>query len=154
MSKQSYVSGFCKAAESNGVDPKRLAGFIVEKRAQASSSGGTDIWGSLKNWLNSLDDTQRALVGGGVGALLGGGIGSLLGGRGWGLGGALLGGLGGAGLINGYNWGGESKPSDSGAAGSGSGSAQNGGKQNFTPDQKARLEALGRERARQRMRGN
>ena len=32
MSKESYIRGFCKAAEAHGVDPVRLAKFAAAKR--------------------------------------------------------------------------------------------------------------------------
>lgn len=32
MSKESYIRGFCKAAEAHGVDPQALAKFAMQKK--------------------------------------------------------------------------------------------------------------------------
>ena len=41
MSKESYVRGFCKAAEAQGVDPNRLAEYI-QKSAKSGSTAFSD----------------------------------------------------------------------------------------------------------------
>lgn len=104
-SASAYEMGFCKYAESQGIDPKFLARFMLSKEAQAAS--GTGFWDNVKNWIDQFktwygnqDSTTKALVGAGGGALLGGAIGSAFNKGGVG---ALLGGLGGAGAALGFD---------------------------------------------------
>ena len=106
MSKQSYVEGFCKAAEAHGVDPYALYELIVPMRKEAQSGG---IWDSVKGVIeqakqkwNDIDPNYKPLVGSLVGGGLGAGAGALAGklfgfgaGRGA-LAGLGIGGLGGA----------------------------------------------------------
>ena len=40
MSKESYIRGFCKAAEAHGVDPQSLAKYAAEKQAQQPLGSG------------------------------------------------------------------------------------------------------------------
>ena len=106
MSKQSYVEGFCKAAEAQGVDPYALYELVVPMRKEAQSGG---IWDSVKGVIeqakqkwNEIDPNYKPLVGSLVGGGLGAGAGALAGklfgfgaGRGA-LAGLGIGGLGGA----------------------------------------------------------
>lgn len=106
MSKQSYVEGFCKAAEAHGVDPYALYELVVPMRKEAQSGG---IWDSVKGVIeqakqkwNEIDPNYKPLVGSLVGGGLGAGAGALAGklfgfgaGRGA-LAGLGIGGLGGA----------------------------------------------------------
>lgn len=45
MSKQSYIRGFCKAAEANGVDPQALAKFAAGEFAGAVPTPGAVVVG-------------------------------------------------------------------------------------------------------------
>lgn len=106
MSKQSYVEGFCKAAEAQGVDPYALYELVVpmrkeaqsEKTAQANAHTGSALdslngWiGKAKSWWNNdLNQWQRDLFSLGSGALAGHAVNRLLGGDG--AGGLFAGGL-------------------------------------------------------------
>lgn len=106
MSKQSYVEGFCKAAEAQGVDPYALYELVVpmrkeaqsEKTAQAKAQTGSTL-DSLNGWIdkakswwnNDLNQWQRDLLSLGGGALAGHTVNRLLGGEG--AGGLIAGGL-------------------------------------------------------------
>lgn len=96
-----YEIGFCKYAESQGVDPKILARVLLLKEAQAAGAQVAGLWDTVRSWLDQFKSwygeqnaATKALIGAGGGALLGGTIGSIFNRGGAG---ALLGGLGGAG---------------------------------------------------------
>lgn len=118
MSKQSYINGFCKAAAANGVDPKALAQFAVQKEAQdaapAAAAGGSGVWGKVMEAINSAkakalkvtknvaqwygDDRNqfaKALIGAGLGSAAGTGLGAALAGKKGLRAGAILGAVGG-----------------------------------------------------------
>lgn len=105
MSKQSYVEGFCKAAEAQGVDPYALYELVVPMRKEAQSRG---IWDSVmerinaaKEWYDKPENANlRPLVNAGIGAVGLGALNKLLGGS-FGRG-AVLGGIGGA--STGVDW--------------------------------------------------
>lgn len=105
MSKQSYVEGFRKAAEAQGVDPYALYDLVVPMRKKAQSGG---IWDSVmerinaaKAWYDKPENANlRPLVNAGIGAVGLGALNKLLGGS-FGRG-AVLGGIGGA--ATGVDW--------------------------------------------------
>lgn len=95
MSKQSYLNGFCKTAEANGVDPKALARFAIEKCSQDGAAAAGDkagMWEAIKAWLESAKNktidpktwewftnrgsSVQSLIGAGAGAALGTGLGA------------------------------------------------------------------------------
>jgi len=95
MSKQSYIMGFCKQAESHGVSPEALAKYAAES--------GTSFWDSVKGAIDSaaaryaqFDEKSRMALNSALGGLAGAGIGGIAAGRGNRLKGALLGALAGA----------------------------------------------------------
>lgn len=107
-----YEIGFCKYAESQGIDPKILARVLLLKEAQAAGAQGVGLWDYVRSQLKSVTDAARgawhsvptqykplagALVGAGGGALGGAAIGGLsgIGARRGALLGAGLGGVGG-----------------------------------------------------------
>ena len=126
MSKQSYMAGFCKAAESNGVDPKALAAFAVEKAAQEAAAAGaapaagaaggeSGVWKnvldainkakaaakgaakSTKDWYGKQNAATKALIGAGLGSAVGTGLGAAVVGKKGLRSGSILGALAGAG---------------------------------------------------------
>ena len=116
MSKQSYIDGFCKKAAENGVDPRALAQFAVQKEAQdaaAAAGGGSDVWGkvmeainkakaktidaakSTAQWYGKQNQAVKALIGAGLGSAAGTGLGAALAGKKGLRAGAILGAVGG-----------------------------------------------------------
>lgn len=110
MSKSTYSAGFCKMASHIGVDPQRLASFVMNKSAgEDRTEPGLavkikeaikDYFEKGRHWYVNRPDWQKSLLGAGAGGLAGAtggaGIGAVLG-KGKGAGkGALLGGLLGA----------------------------------------------------------
>lgn len=117
MSKQSYIDGFCKKAAENGVDPRALAQFAVQKEAQdaaaAAAGGGSDVWGkvmeainkakaktidaakSTAQWYGKQNQAVKALIGAGLGSAAGTGLGAALSGKKGLRAGAILGAVGG-----------------------------------------------------------
>lgn len=73
MSKKSYVEGFCKTAESHGIDPMALAALVAHMEKNAG------ILGDLAaNWAQLSPGARMAISAAGTGAV-GAGIGSLFG---------------------------------------------------------------------------
>ena len=118
MSKQSYKDGFCKASMANGVDPKLLAAYAVEKAAQDSGSAAGDksgFWESLmdminrasvkghqiaedtKTWYGGAHPALKALIGAGIGSAAGTGLAAAVKGKKGLRAGSILGALAGAG---------------------------------------------------------
>ena len=123
MSKQSYKDGFCKAAKANGVDPRFLAEYAVEKAAQAAAGSGagaaaggkSDIWASVmdvinkakaktnefagktKDWYVAQHPAVKALIGAGIGSAAGTGLAAAVKGKKGLRAGSILGALAGAG---------------------------------------------------------
>ena len=117
MSKQSYIDGFCKKAADNGLDPRALAQFAVQKEAQDASAtaagGGSDVWGkvmeainkakaktidaakSTAKWYGKQNQAVKALIGAGLGSAAGTGLGAALAGKKGLRAGAILGAVGG-----------------------------------------------------------
>ena len=120
MSKQSYINGFCKAAAANGVDPKALAQFAVQKEAQdagapaaGAGTGKSEVWAkvmeainkakaktvdaakSTAQWYGRQDQATKALIGAGLGSAVGTGLGAALAGKKGLRAGAILGAVGG-----------------------------------------------------------
>lgn len=121
MSKQSYIDGFCKKAAENGVDPRALAMFAVQKEAQdaapapapAAAGGGSDVWAkvmeainkakaktmeaakSTAEWYGDQNQAVKALIGAGLGSAAGTGLGAALAGKKGLRAGAILGAVGG-----------------------------------------------------------
>ena len=120
MSKQSYINGFCKAAAANGVDPKALAQFAVQKEAQDAGSpaagagtGKSEVWAkvmeainkakaktvaaakSTAQWYGKQNQATKALIGAGLGSAVGTGLGAALAGKKGLRTGAILGAVGG-----------------------------------------------------------
>ena len=106
MSKQSYINGFCKAAAANGVDPKALAQFAVQKEAQdagapaaGAGTGKSEVWAkvmeainkakaktvdaakSTAQWYGRQNQATKALIGAGLGSAVGTGLGAALAGK-------------------------------------------------------------------------
>jgi len=120
MSKQSYLAGFCKAAEAKNVDPKALAEFAMQKHAEDSGKGLWDIVKEylekvktntvsgaekVKDWyVNRAGESTKSLIGAGLGAAVGTGLGAAVTGGKKGLvPGAIIGGIGGAAAPH-VNW--------------------------------------------------
>lgn len=120
MSKQSYINGFCKAAAANGVDPKALAQFAVQKEAQdagapaaGAGTGKSEVWAkvmeainkakaktvdaakSTAQWYGKQNQATKALIGAGLGSAVGTGLGAALAGKKGLRAGAILGAVGG-----------------------------------------------------------
>lgn len=119
MSKQSYIDGFCKKAAENGVDPRALALFAVQKEAQdaapapAAAGSGSDVWAkvmeainkakaktidaakSTAQWYGKQNQAVKALIGAGLGSAAGTGLGAALAGKKGLRAGAILGAVGG-----------------------------------------------------------
>lgn len=120
MSKQSYINGFCKAAAANGVDPKALAQFAMQKEAQDAGSpaagagaGKSEVWAkvmeainkakaktvdaakSTAQWYGKQNQATKALIGAGLGSAVGTGLGAALSGKKGLRTGAILGAVGG-----------------------------------------------------------
>lgn len=98
MRRKSYIDGFCKVAAAHGVDPRTLARYAIEKKAEGE--GGyldkiKDLLGQANNWYNEQSEGVKGLIGAGAGALAGTGIGAALAGRKGIRSGAVLGALGG-----------------------------------------------------------
>ena len=52
MSKQSYIKGFRKKAEENGLDARGLARYALAKQAEGGSGGSSGIWGGVMDFLD------------------------------------------------------------------------------------------------------